>query len=161
MVICNSMSPWGFSHPPVFVNVSQLESRGLLFVSSREEILWQRRRLFLVIAPHERRDLDFRNWPSVSLSLSLALLCFPFHMRNVSSKPLLTCMIECREACPHRVVSNVTERLLLVHLLLVAIDDIVPLQQNSVSATTQAWSEHFYALTTVLTSFLSFCGLRS
>lgn len=52
-----------------FSSVSQFESTGLLFVSSGGEILWQRGGLFLVIAPHERHDLDLGNRPSLSYSL--------------------------------------------------------------------------------------------
>lgn len=116
--VMNMLMSWAFAHSPVSGNMTQLESRGLLFVSSRGEILWQRRWLFLVIAPLWDTWPRFGKWTLSPFLSSLTLFSFTFHMANILSKSLLTCMIKYRKACLYCLASNFTEGQLSVHLLL-------------------------------------------
>lgn len=105
------------AYSPVLV-MCHSQSRELLFVSSRGEILWQRGWLFLVIAPHERHDLVLGNWPSLSFSL-FDFIFFHFSHAEHTVKVTPHCMIKYCKACPQCLASNLTEKQLLIYLLLV------------------------------------------
>lgn len=94
-------------------------STGLLFVSSRGEMLWQRGRLFLVIAPHERHDLVFRNWPSLTLSLNFFSLTFHTLSKSLNTAWSWSTVKHVLIAWPFKNC----EKLLLAHLLVAVTED--------------------------------------